>query len=263
MSKSKSQNSIIALATLGVYLGLLLAGATPGVLAQQAALTKQFNLNDEIERKDDLDKKPDDECEARDALFEQANKLRAEIGKSGPFKGIFTDEIAEFVDDLLDDLRYDRHNLKNKFQADFFVKHLGTLDLQISSKIRNNFRYFGADKNKAGFFAEKLFSIVEEISRISCEGNTSNCSDVYIIFRFDETGFYTETNFSFPHKSASRAALFAQVYNLENQYEGCSNPDNDELVYDNTRAYSENDQVFIVTRLPRGSLDTLLATNAK
>lgn len=59
--KRQNQNSIVALATLGVYLGLLLAGATPGVLAQQAALTKQFNVKDEIERKDNLDKKPDGE----------------------------------------------------------------------------------------------------------------------------------------------------------------------------------------------------------
>jgi len=58
LSNHKSHNSILVLATLGVYLGLVLVGATPQVLAQ-AAMTKQFNVKDEIEVKDDLEKKPD------------------------------------------------------------------------------------------------------------------------------------------------------------------------------------------------------------
>lgn len=57
MNNCKNQNSILVLATLGVYLGLVLAGATPQVLAQ-AAMTRQFDVKDEIEVKDDLDKKP-------------------------------------------------------------------------------------------------------------------------------------------------------------------------------------------------------------
>ena len=58
MTKPKTQNSILVLATLGVYLGLVLVGATPQVLAQ-AAMTRQFSVKDEVEVKDDLDKKPD------------------------------------------------------------------------------------------------------------------------------------------------------------------------------------------------------------
>lgn len=54
----RNQNSILVLATLGVYFGLVLAGATPLVLAQ-AAMSKQFDVRDEIEIKDDLDTKPD------------------------------------------------------------------------------------------------------------------------------------------------------------------------------------------------------------
>jgi NCAIR mutase (PurE)-related protein len=34
-------------------------------------------------------------------------------------------------------------------------------------------------------------------------------------------------------------------------------------VYENTKATSKNNQVFIVTRLPRGSLDALLKQDAK
>ena len=58
MNSRKNQNSILVLATLGVYLGLVLVGATPQVLAQ-AAMTRQFDVKDEIAVKDDLDEKPD------------------------------------------------------------------------------------------------------------------------------------------------------------------------------------------------------------
>src|SRR6476620_8746450 len=58
MEKRKSQNSILFVATLGVYLGLMLAGATPQVLAN-AATTRTFDIKDEIEFQDKLDKDPD------------------------------------------------------------------------------------------------------------------------------------------------------------------------------------------------------------
>ncbi|MEP6944829.1 MAG: hypothetical protein ABJA02_02850 [Acidobacteriota bacterium] len=58
MSNRKNQNSILVLATLGVYLGLVFVGATPQVLAQ-AAMTREFSVKDEIEVKDDLDTKPE------------------------------------------------------------------------------------------------------------------------------------------------------------------------------------------------------------
>jgi hypothetical protein len=55
--RSRNQNSILAVATLGVYLGLILAGATPTVLAQ-AATAKQFNVKDEVEVTENLERKP-------------------------------------------------------------------------------------------------------------------------------------------------------------------------------------------------------------
>lgn len=68
MSSKKGQNSILLLTTLGVYLGLLMAGATPGVIAQQAALTRNFELSEEFEAKDDLDKDPQDAAAESDAV---------------------------------------------------------------------------------------------------------------------------------------------------------------------------------------------------
>ena len=63
----KSHNSILFLTTLGVYLGLILVGATPQVLAQ-AATTKQFTIREEVSISDDLDKQPDDNAAAATAV---------------------------------------------------------------------------------------------------------------------------------------------------------------------------------------------------
>jgi hypothetical protein len=61
---NRKNNSILFLTTLGVYLGLVLAGgAAPSVFAH-GALTRNFELQDEIEAKDDLDKNPDGEAAA-------------------------------------------------------------------------------------------------------------------------------------------------------------------------------------------------------
>ena len=60
MTSGKNYNSIVFLTTLSVYLGLVLVGGTPPVLAH-AAMTRHFDIQNEIEVKDDLDKKPDDE----------------------------------------------------------------------------------------------------------------------------------------------------------------------------------------------------------
>ena len=58
MSQRNKNNSIIFLTTLSVYLGLVLVGGAMSPVLAQAALTRNFDIQDEIEVKDDLDKKP-------------------------------------------------------------------------------------------------------------------------------------------------------------------------------------------------------------
>jgi hypothetical protein len=74
VDKRKGQNSILFLTTLGVYLGLVLVGATPQVLAN-AATTRNFDIRDEIEFQDKLDKDPDPIANAS-ALDEVASAKR-------------------------------------------------------------------------------------------------------------------------------------------------------------------------------------------
>lgn len=53
---------MLFLATLGVYIGLLMAGASAGVIAQQsAAMTRNFELSEEFEVLDEFDRDPQPE----------------------------------------------------------------------------------------------------------------------------------------------------------------------------------------------------------
>lgn len=60
MNNQKNNNSVLFLATLGVYIGLLMAGASPGIIAQQsAAMTRNFELSEEFEVLDEFDRDPE------------------------------------------------------------------------------------------------------------------------------------------------------------------------------------------------------------
>lgn len=84
MKERNKNNSIIFLTTLSVYLGLVMvSGAMSPVLAQ-AALTRNFDIQDEIEIKDDLDKKPSDE------------ELKELSGAIGNYFG----DLTSFIEDL-------------------------------------------------------------------------------------------------------------------------------------------------------------------
>ncbi len=61
-----------------MYLGLVLAGATPQVLAQ-AAMTRQFNVKDEVEVKDNLDKKPDNVTTDSTEISETDRKITKSV----------------------------------------------------------------------------------------------------------------------------------------------------------------------------------------
>jgi hypothetical protein len=67
LNNRRNQNSILFLTTLGVYLGLLVVGgAAPQVFAHSAT-TRNFELVDEIEVKDDLDKNPRESSNSTDS----------------------------------------------------------------------------------------------------------------------------------------------------------------------------------------------------
>lgn len=210
MSNSKNYNSIVFLTTLSVYLGLVLVGAPP-ILAQ-AALARQFDIQNEIEVKDDLDKKPDDETctELKAKTYEQDIQ----------FVKAYLETVSQFLKPIS------------------FAKSKD-YDLIISVKTDS------IDDDE--IFNRNFSALRKELSLGSFEQ------------KIDDGGFFEKLNLKskFQNKDISS---FVQFYNASLEYLHCETQyKSANLILTNTKITYENNQVFIVTRLPRGSLDALLA----
>lgn len=233
---------------LGVYFGLLLAGATPGILAQQAALTKEFNLKDEAGRRDDLDKKPDDE------------------------RSPVTTSVQIYLEDV-----------------EYFLSTLGRLQSRGKFNLAND-RFSVAKTtalpcvpaSKAGRFTPAKFDITNEALRPALEYfsrgmeygyslgdclannefNGIEAVDSRFSYSLDGKAF----NVNVAVKKQSPQIAFELIRQLESTlrlYDTADGTNVRKAVIANTRFQSDNDQVTVITRLPRGSLPLLLAINAK
>ena len=164
---------------VAVYLGLVLAGATPQVLAQ-AATAKQFNVKDEIEAKRDIDDQPD-------PTFDE---LVAGLDA-------FSEDHLSWLSDCRLHLDYDDKSWASSKRTAIQLKY---------------------DRS------ELLYKIVVEKS--------------------------THERADSLYKDLSRAL---QVFEPE---------DDDatlKVLFANTRLSQANDQISVITRLPRADLDPLLA----
>ncbi len=232
MSNSKNYNSIVFLTTLSVYLGLVLVGGTPPVLAH-AALTQQFDNQNEIEVKDDLDKKPDGEGtenisnEDFPILFAQLlNEIKESI------------ERGEFAPQNQTNFRFEAHfNYSEMCNGSGFGSE-PSADKYLAEIVSDAF---------SQKFAPKA-SELADYPRITAK-------DVKLNLQATDTDLSLKISFG-----KVNAGLFAESLNKDWSLSAISI--NDALtkqIYENTKATSENNQVFIVTRLPRGSLDAFLA----
>lgn len=243
MSKNKSHNSILFLTTLGLYFGLVLAGASPQLLAQ-AATARNFDIKDEIEFKDDLDKKPDTDDEASPSI----------------------DYYLRNIEDLIEDLRELR--LADKFdpRSDRFT---------LSRSVFTPCDYKGDPvpqlvKATSRFASKSLESAVTETT-YRFEGYTylSDCfksaqfgqhtvqkSNLYL--DYDKSSLTIKVSFEKRSPELTRQA----AANFTRAFEALKFKEEDTAVKNlaqNTSFSFDNNQVFIVTRLPRGSIDKLFA----
>ncbi|MCY7377042.1 MAG: hypothetical protein LH472_13870 [Pyrinomonadaceae bacterium] len=245
MNKGNKNNSIIFLTTLSVYLGLVLVGGAMSPVLAQAALARNFDVQDEVEVKDDLDDKPDG---------------------NPNFQGI---NLSKVLIDFLTDLQKLKTDAPNIYQQEklFYARRKrivyadNSLGLKPSSafaepsKLDNSFRnFFNSLDNEqlrklADFLQEPLN---EEFSKhISFELYSALDIDAKLLINLKKN-------------SSESASLLTDQLNLEFQFR--ANKARQKFVrqvYENTKAISANTQVTIVTRLPRGSLDELLKQNAK
>ncbi len=245
MNKRNSHNSILFLTTLGVYLGLVLVGATP--VLGHAAMTRNFEIKDEIEVKDDLDTIPDDE--------------RSPVSMS--------------VQIYLEDLEYFLASLRRLQAKGKFDPNKDTFDLAQSTLLPCT------AGNKAGSYTPIRFDTSSEPSRAAleyysrgmvygyslgdCVTNNSFDGVSAASSKFDVRLDRKSLSINVAVKKQSPQLALELVRELSATFLFFSSPKNAELrkkIIENTTFKTENDQVFVVTRLPRAGLDTLLAKSA-
>lgn len=225
MSNSKNYNSIFFLTTLSVYLGLVLVGGSVPVMAQ-AALTQRFEILHEIEAEDDLDKNPDDEHPDFDGPLER-----------------YLANLKEVVADL--------HELQQieKFAAAFEAW-----------AFRHDADQKRADKRwlEPGSAAEGFdFQAWDFLGAYSADESVESRTLTGIDFAFDKVKF--ETVFPAFKTFPSRAAYLAENFTRPPDVFAPKEDPSPNAIFKNNFLQTENNQVFIVTRLPRASIDSFLA----
>ncbi len=245
LTKQKPQNPIFVIATLGVYFGLLLSGAAPQALAN-AAMTRQFDVRDEIEIKDDLDTKPDD--------------------KRSP--------VTASVQVYLEDVEYFLASLAKLSSTGKFDARTDTFS------VAQNTLLPCVDANASGRFTPIRFDVSNESSRKALEYfsrgmvygySLGDCiatnefavtaADSRFDLALDSKAF--SVNVSVKKDSNVRAIdLVRSLESTVDLYRRNSNDPVRQAVIRGTTFTAKNDQVFVVTRLPRGSLAQLLAVRA-
>jgi hypothetical protein len=243
MRNRKNHNSIVFLTTLSVYLGLVLVG-TPPILAQ-AALTQKIEIQNEAEIKDDLDKKPDDDV----------------IELFGATGGYFDD-----FENLIEDLKK-LHQIE-KFNLDYDTFHVtksGVSECYLEG-VGHTVATSNIDRIADRWLVAAIGDAADRFENYAFLGDCLSSDDLdkkkgvsfEIEIGYDKSSFKFELSVKkeSPQKAKQLLDRFNQAYKI---YELDEDEPIIKKIYENTSFKSENNQVFIVTRLPRASIDELLA----
>ena len=244
LNKRKSQNSILVLATLGVYLGLVLVGATPQVLAQ-AAMTRQFSVKDEIEVKDDLDNKPDG-CEAlEEKVLDKSKRFAVE-------KDAFESYVKAVaaITSIAQKTNSDNFSLISKAYGDS------------DSPEYASFEFEGKPVLLPFNTRRPLEDQLLVLSRVFQTLPSTSDDRFEFTLNLDGTQFFASTKLF--QKDELQAHVAFVAYDSALDLWRCSAETTAErtLARQTDVSWSKN-QVLIVTLLPRAGLDSLLSINAK
>ena len=228
MSNSKNYNSILFITTLSVYFGLVLVGATPSVLAQQAALTQKFEISNEREIEDDLDKNPDD------LLVSSIIDLVSELNEFSK-KGIFDWDAKN--DYQVENFRFCESDNLRSFMGG------GTFKQQVFRRLDNNVETL----------ARKLFAWETKLGLGDFHSHV-------LEFNLTSENKSLRLKFELKNENEKSPKVFAdELQSNLNQITLKSSLRKKNVVAENTKITFENNQVFIVTNLPRAAIDELLA----
>jgi len=236
VSSKNKHNSIVFLTTL--CLGLMFVGATPQVLTF-AALTRNFDIQSEIEVKDDLDNKPDNE----------------EI--EGFSKDDFPSLFAQLLKEIKEEVKSGKISLP--LQTDFYVdgefhksEFIGGGSAGgggISSTVSNQNLSLLIQNAVNQKFQPKALELADYDSGkskkvlIKVQADSKDLSLIIVLTKTDAKQFAEFLDREFSSRAVSVGnTLTKQIY-----------------AHSSAGSVADNNQVIIVTRLPRGSLDELLS----
>ncbi len=244
----KIHNQTLFVAALSVYLGLLIVGAPPQVLAQAALTTKLEEAKTER-----LQTKEPDEDDFCVGLNETA---QAQLKRDS----LKLETISEFIN-LVQALSLEANNKLpfNNFTLDYHYYR----DRQ-STAIAPTQAYSTEGKNLLEVVKPFRLVIEEKGAKFSEFFPLRCCdrTDFHITAQFNETEVNAKVKFPIGYHELSQS--FARSYQSGIEFLRCQKRNLPEaVIYQNAEATSENDQVFIVTRLPRAGLDSLLKANEK
>jgi hypothetical protein len=247
VTSRKGQNSVLVLATLGVYLGLVFAGAAPQVLAS-AAMARTFDIQDEIEQRDDLDKKPD----------EKRSPLTASVQ-------IYLEDVEQFLLSLGNLAQSGRFDLG---KDSFDVAQTTMLPCVAANTAGRYTPVRFVSTSEAAMPTLKYLSrgMTYGYSLGDCVANADFRDISAVDSRFDYRLDATELVIKVSVKKRSTQAAFDLLNDLLATLRLYDTPQSSRLrqqVIANTKFHTDNDQVFVVTRFPRAGLRSLLFSDAK
>ena len=248
MVNNRKNNSILFLTTLGVYLGLVLAGGSAPAVFAHGALTRSFELQDEIEAKDDLDKNPDGDTAALSLSIKT-----------------YVEDVESFLNAL--------HKLAEQKKFDtshdaFEVTQTTMLPCVPANKTGSYTANTFQSNNNALKPSLEWFSklLTDGYSLADClpnqQFNGAEATNSKFTFKFSDLALSVQVSV----QKASPQIAKALSADLETTFAKFA-PSPEQIarqkIFENTTFKSSNDQVSVITRLPRAALDPLLAKNAK
>lgn len=247
MNNRKGQNSLLFLTTLGVYLGLVLVGATP--VLGHAATTRNFEISEEIEIKDDLDRKPDDK---------KRSPLEMSIGN------------------YYADIEYFLYSLERLKKAGKFDLTVDTFELSQATALP-----CVADNKVGSYTAETLLTSNKTLQPL-LEGTTKRITDGFgfadcipsdkfagqeathshFALKLNADGLSLEVT-GVKKSPAEVSAYLRELTAAWDQFRLQAKEPVKKHISDGTRIAGKADKILVVTRLPRAGLISLLASDAK
>lgn len=241
----KIHNQTLFVAALTVYLGLALVGAPPQILAQQS---KSVAVQTDLPEKQNL---------ADDKVSSEAEALLA--------KEFFVKSVAEFLKDLETLSKIQKFSPNAPFDKPF--RFNDEIFVDKSDSLRTIRGKGSSDSNKwlaTAFrkFEEHLIAEFDRNARLFVYRDNLQFEGARqtVKAELDSTALTIQT--AFDAVSAEQAANLAETYN-QVFARGAASENARKAFYENTGASFENNQIFIVTRLPRANLDSLLKANEK